>query len=152
MGIYEVQILDSYENATYADGGAGAFYGQAPPLVNASRGPGEWQSFDVIFNMVAGSDYTAMIKALTPGGRYLMANPRLSDMLRTVLTSKTSKKQAIFRFAAEKEQELLTLKEMIEDGRIHPVIDRVYPYQEAAAAHRRVETEQRAGIVVISMV
>lgn len=110
------------------------------------------ETFDVIFNMVAGSDYTAMIRALTPGGRYLMANPRLSDMLRTVLTSKTSRKQAIFRFAAEKEQELLTLKEMIEDGRIRPVIDRLYPYQEAAAAHRRVETEQRAGIVVISMV
>jgi hypothetical protein len=46
---YEVQILDSYENETYADGQAGAIYGQYPPLVNASRPPGEWQTYDVIY-------------------------------------------------------------------------------------------------------
>ncbi len=49
MGLYEVQILDSYENISYADGQAGAIYGQYPPLVNASRPPGEWQSYDIIF-------------------------------------------------------------------------------------------------------
>lgn len=48
-GRYEVQILDSYENATYADGQAGAIYGQTPPLVNASRPPGEWQTYDVVW-------------------------------------------------------------------------------------------------------
>ncbi|MBK5291775.1 MAG: DUF1080 domain-containing protein [Acidobacteriia bacterium] len=46
---YEVQILDSYENPTYANGSCGAVYGFAPPLVNASRRPGEWQSYDIIF-------------------------------------------------------------------------------------------------------
>jgi hypothetical protein len=49
MGKYEVQVLDSYENPTYADGGAGSVYGQYPPLVNVSRPAGEWQTFDVIF-------------------------------------------------------------------------------------------------------
>ena len=49
MGTYEVQVLDSWENVTYADGQAGAMYGQYPPLVNASRKPGEWQSYDIIF-------------------------------------------------------------------------------------------------------
>ncbi|MFW6202404.1 MAG: family 16 glycoside hydrolase [Gemmatimonadota bacterium] len=49
MGRYEIQILDSYGNRTYADGQAGAIYGQYPPLVNASRAPGEWQSYDIIF-------------------------------------------------------------------------------------------------------
>jgi hypothetical protein len=49
MGLYEVQVLDSYENVTYADGQAAALYGQHPPLVNASRPPGEWQSYDIIF-------------------------------------------------------------------------------------------------------
>lgn len=48
-GMYEVQILDSYENKTYPDGQAGALYGQSPPLVNASKKPGEWQTYDVIF-------------------------------------------------------------------------------------------------------
>jgi hypothetical protein len=49
-GRYEIQVLDSYENLTYADGQASAIYGQWPPLVNASRKPGEWQSYDIIFH------------------------------------------------------------------------------------------------------
>ena len=61
-GLYEVQVLDSYtemtyvngeagyDNVTYADGEAGAIYGQLPPLVNASRRPGEWQTYDIVFH------------------------------------------------------------------------------------------------------
>jgi len=48
-GQYEIQVLDSYNNPTYADGGASALYGQYPPLVNASRPPGEWQTYDIVF-------------------------------------------------------------------------------------------------------
>lgn len=49
MTYYEVQILDSHGNDTYPDGQAAALYGQHPPLVNASRGPGEWQTYDIVF-------------------------------------------------------------------------------------------------------
>jgi hypothetical protein len=49
QGLYEVQVLDSYQNLTYADGQAGAIYGQWPPLANATRKPGEWQSYDIVF-------------------------------------------------------------------------------------------------------
>jgi hypothetical protein len=49
MGLYEIQVLDSYKNVTYADGQASAAYGQYPPLVNASRPPGQWQTYDIIF-------------------------------------------------------------------------------------------------------
>lgn len=49
MGRYEVQVLDSWRSQTYADGQAGAIYGQFPPRVNVSRAPGEWQSFDIEF-------------------------------------------------------------------------------------------------------
>jgi hypothetical protein len=48
-GLYEIQVLDSFNNPTYADGGAGALYGQWPPLVNASRPPGEWQTYDIVW-------------------------------------------------------------------------------------------------------
>lgn len=48
-GIYEVQVLDSYDNKTYPDGQCGGLYGQTPPLANASKKPGEWQSYDIIF-------------------------------------------------------------------------------------------------------
>lgn len=50
MSTYEVQILDSYENATYPDGQCAALYGRALPLVNACRKPGEWQSYDIVFH------------------------------------------------------------------------------------------------------
>jgi hypothetical protein len=50
FGRYEIQVLDSYENPTYPDGQATAIYGQTPPLVNASRKPGQWQVYDIIFS------------------------------------------------------------------------------------------------------
>jgi len=50
-GRYEVQVLDSYQAATYPDGQAGALYGQFPPLVNPTRPPGEWQAYDIVFEM-----------------------------------------------------------------------------------------------------
>ena len=49
LGKFEIQVLDSYHNVTYPDGQASAMYGQYPPLVNASRPPGEWQSYDIAF-------------------------------------------------------------------------------------------------------
>jgi sugar phosphate isomerase/epimerase len=49
LGKFEIQVLDSYQNPTYPDGQAAAMYGQHPPLVNASRPPGEWQTYDIVF-------------------------------------------------------------------------------------------------------
>jgi len=109
------------------------------------------QTYDVIFNMVARASFSGCVRALNPGGRYLMGNPRLSDMLWSALTSKFTDKKAIFAFAGEKEEELLALKQMIEDGKLSAIVDKIYPMSQAAEAHRRVETEQRLGSVVISM-
>ena len=49
MNVFELQVLDSYENPTHADTSAASIYGQYPPLVNACRSPGQWQSYDIIF-------------------------------------------------------------------------------------------------------
>jgi len=49
MGLYEVQVLDSFENSTYVNGQLGSIYKQRPPLVNPARPPGEWQSYDIVF-------------------------------------------------------------------------------------------------------
>ncbi|PWJ59564.1 uncharacterized protein DUF1080 [Dyadobacter jejuensis] len=49
QGIYELQVLDSYNNRTYSNGQAGSIYKQTMPLVNASKGPGEWQTYDVVY-------------------------------------------------------------------------------------------------------
>ncbi len=61
-GFGEVQILDSYDNDTYPDGQAGALYGKYPPLVNASRKPGEWQIYDIIAHVPRTDDAGKVIK------------------------------------------------------------------------------------------
>lgn len=109
------------------------------------------RKYDVILDMVSGNSYSASIKALNPAGRYLSGNPRLSVMLRSVLTTRFTNKTAGFAFAGESLEELRTLKEMIESGKIESIVDRIYPMSQAADAHTCVETEQRLGAVVISM-
>lgn len=109
------------------------------------------KKYDVILDMVARKSYSKSLKSLNLNGRYLIANPRLSDMLRSVLTSRFTNKKVVVAFAGEKVEELLTLREMIDKGQIISVIDKVYPMKQAVEAHRRVETEQRLGLVVIRL-
>lgn len=109
------------------------------------------QTYDVILNMVAKGSYSNYINALNPTGRYLMANPRLTDMLRSVFTSRFTNKTALFALAGETKEELLLLKGMIEDEQLSSVVDKIYPMAEADDAHRRVESEQRLGSIVISI-
>jgi NADPH:quinone reductase-like Zn-dependent oxidoreductase len=108
------------------------------------------KKYDVIFDMVAESSYSASVKSLKSKGRYLLGNPRISCMLRSIFTSKFSDKKIVFVFAQEKISELTQLREMIEQGKISPVVDKVYPMEKVAEAHRKVETEQRLGSVVLS--
>jgi Domain of Unknown Function (DUF1080) len=62
MGRYEVQILDSYENTTYFDGQCASLYKQQPPMVNACRKPGEWQTYDIIFTAPRFDDKGQLLK------------------------------------------------------------------------------------------
>ena len=113
--------------------------------------PAAGRQFDVIFDMVPRSNYGACIRALRPGGRYLSGNPRLSVMVRSVLTTRFTDKRAYFAFARETVEELRTLTNMIERGELMPIVDRIYPMEQAADAHRVVEAEQRLGAIVIAM-
>lgn len=56
MGLYEIQVLDNYNNPSYADGTVGGLYGQRPPLVNAIREPGQWNSYDILWECPVFSD------------------------------------------------------------------------------------------------
>lgn len=62
FGRYEIQVLDSFNNKTYADGQAASLYGQFPPDVNACRGPGEWQTYDIIFEAPEFADDGSLLK------------------------------------------------------------------------------------------
>ncbi len=143
----EVTVVDSaIKEAMLRDIGADHFIDYAKENFADSG-----KTYDVILNMVAQSSYSSCIKALKPKGRYLTANPKVSDMLRSVLTSKFTDKTATVAFAAEDEEELYALKILIEAGKIRSIVDKVYSMEQAAEAHRRVESEQRIGSVVISM-
>lgn len=109
------------------------------------------QTYDVIFDMVPGSDYGACIRLLNPNGRYLTGNPTFLFMLRSMFTTWSSDKTVLFRFARESKEELLALKAMIEAGEIGSIVEKVYPMEQAAEAHRRVETEERLGALVIAI-
>lgn len=109
------------------------------------------RTFDVIFDMVAGSSYRRLVGMLEPGGRYLAGNPRLSVIARSVLTTRFTDKTATVAFADETSEALASLTAMIEAEEIRPIVERVYPMEEAAAAHQRVETEKRVGAIVIAI-
>ena len=71
MGKYEIQVLDSYQNTTYPDGQAAAVYGQYPPQVNASRPPGRWQTYDIVFHAPR---FDAQGKLLSPARMTVLHN------------------------------------------------------------------------------
>ncbi len=109
------------------------------------------ERYDVLFDMVASSPLEASLVALKEGGRYITANPSFRKMIGASSTFKKTGKKVVFAFAGETLEELEEIREMIEAGAIRPAVDKVFPLAQVVEAHRRVEEEQRHGIVVLSM-
>jgi NADPH:quinone reductase-like Zn-dependent oxidoreductase len=109
------------------------------------------ETYDFILDVVGKSSFLGSIRSLKQNGRYVIANPGLSQLVRGRWTSMTSSKKVIFGSARPKTEDLLFLKELIEAGKIKAVIDRRYPLEETVEAHRYVETGQKTGNVVITV-
>ncbi len=105
--------------------------------------------YDMVFDMVAASDFAVMRRLLVPDGRYLTGNPTLKRMWQCLTLSRFSSQQGYFAFARETRQELLDLAAMADAGQLRVVLDRVLPLAQAAAAHARVGSEARVGLVVL---
>ena len=109
------------------------------------------EKYDVIFDTVGKSPYSGSLRSLKEGGFYLLGNPGLSQQSRAPWTSRTSGKRVIAGTLSYKTEDLVFLKELIEAGRIRSVIDRRYPLEQTAEAHRYVDTGQKTGNVVITV-
>jgi NADPH:quinone reductase-like Zn-dependent oxidoreductase len=109
------------------------------------------QTYDIIFDVVGKSPFARCVRALREDGRYLLANPGLSQLVRGLWTSMTSQKKVIFGAASGTSEDLAFLGGLIEAGRLRPVIDRCYPLEQMAEAHRYAETRQKKGNIVITV-
>jgi len=107
------------------------------------------QTYDVILDTAGKSSFSGSLRSLKENGTYLNANPGLFSRVRR--TSKRSSKRVIPWTAGYTANNLLALKELIEAGTIKAIIDRRYPLEQTAEAHRYVETGQKKGNVIIAV-
>ena len=107
------------------------------------------QKYDVILDTIGGSPFAGSVRSLNKNGTYLNVNPKLHHRLQMGWMKGKSNKKLLSWEAGYTTKNLLRLKELIEAGAIKPVIDRVYPLEQVAKAHRYVETDEKKGNVVI---
>jgi NADPH:quinone reductase-like Zn-dependent oxidoreductase len=111
-------------------------------------------TYDVIFDVIGKTPFSGSMRALTQNGHYLLGNPPLSHMVRARWHKGRTGKKIIFwgvRAASEIAEDLDFLKELLETGKIRPVIDKCYPLDQTAEAHRYAETGRKKGNVVITV-
>jgi len=109
------------------------------------------ETYDIIFDTVGKSSFSGCKRSLKQKGIYLLAIFGLSNLVGMLWLSMTSSKKVIIGTASEKPEDFLFLKELIEAGKIKSVIDRRYPFEEIAEAHRYVEKGHKKGNVVITL-
>ena len=109
------------------------------------------ETYDVILDVIGKSSFSGSLSVLNPNGRYLLANPRLAPIFRGLWVSMTGSKKVIASAPISSAEELVYLKDLIESGKLKAVIDRRYPLEATAEAHRYVESGQKQGSVVITI-
>jgi NADPH:quinone reductase-like Zn-dependent oxidoreductase len=109
-------------------------------------------TYDLIFDAVGKSSFSGCIKSLNKNGVYLRAlHMTLIPVVRGLLTSLLSSRKVIGGIAVERKENIVFLKELIEAGKFKPVIDRIYPFEQTAEAHRYVDAGHKKGNVVITI-
>lgn len=107
--------------------------------------------YDAVIDIVGKSPFAGTLRALKPKGRYVLGNPNLPAMLRGKWTALTTDKQVTFDMANYQLDDIHFLKAQVEAGSLKAVIDRAFPLAATAAAHRYVDTGQKAGNVIITV-
>ena len=105
--------------------------------------------FDIVFDVVGRAPFGRVARVLRPGGRYVVGMPHTAQLLRGLWMSLTGGKKMIFSSGTGTGEHLRAVTELVEAGELRPVIDREYPLERMAEAHRYAETEQKLGNIVI---
>ncbi len=109
------------------------------------------QANDVIFDTIGKSSVLRSKRSLTKDGVYLFSTFGIPKLIAFLWLNLTSGSKAIMGLVEESSEDLTFLKELIEDGKLRPIIDRRFPFNQAAEAHRYVESGQKRGQVVITL-
>jgi NADPH:quinone reductase-like Zn-dependent oxidoreductase len=109
------------------------------------------QKYDVIMDTIGGSPFAGSVRSLNENGTYLNVNPKMIHRLQMGWNKGRSNKKLLSWEAGYTTKNLLRLKELIEAGAIKPIIDRTYPLEQIAEAHRYVDMDQKKGNVVITV-
>ncbi len=109
------------------------------------------ETYNIIFDVTGRSPFSGSMRSLSEYGLYLIANAGPLKMIRGSLVSMKSNKKVIFGAANQTIKDLIFLKELIETGKIKPVIDRRYPLEHIVDAHRYVEKGHKKGNVVVTV-
>ncbi len=109
------------------------------------------ETYDAIIDVVGKSSYSGCIRSLKPNGYYVLGNPGISAILRGGWTSMTTDKKVVSETATHRAEDYAFLIELVEAGKLKPVIDRCYPLEQTAEAHRYIDTGQKKGSVVITV-
>ena len=113
--------------------------------------PKSGETYDIIFDTTGKSPFSGSKRSLKKEGFYIFTTFGLPRLFRMLWLNMTSSKKAKIGILEERIEELIFLKELIEAGKIKSVIDRRYPLEQIAEAHRYVETGQKKGQVVITL-
>jgi len=110
------------------------------------------QTYHLIFDVIGTSSPSRSERSLTPDGRYLSANPGALQQLRGLWNLGARRQEVMSEYTGQRNEALEFLRELIEEGEIRAIIDRSYPLEQMADAHRYVETGRKKGNVVITVV
>lgn len=109
------------------------------------------ETYDIIFDVASKSSFTKCKNSLKPNGRYIYTNMSLAVIAQTLWTRFVGRTKVIYAMSIEKNEALIFLKELVETGRLKPVIGRIYPLEQTAEAHHYVEQGLKKGSVVITI-
>jgi len=109
------------------------------------------ETYDLIFDILGKSSFSSCQNSLKRNGIYLLASFKMKQLFQMLWTSRRNGKKVICALSSERPEDLVLIRKLVEEGKIRSIIDRRYPLEQTAEAHRYVETGYKTGSVIITV-